>query len=106
MASPGHYSSKLLDHLGLVAGMYDELGLALIDRVLPQDQDKRTVSLDFDVTFNRHIDGFDQPHRIGFTLAVAELAAEYPIALINRVKVFRFHPFRSFIGMASARPPP
>ena len=46
MASPGHYSSKLLDHLGLVAGMYDELGLgALIDRVLPQDQDKRTVSL-------------------------------------------------------------
>ena len=46
MASPGYYSSKLLDHLGLVAGMYDELGLGdLIDRVLPQDQDKRTVSL-------------------------------------------------------------
>ena len=26
-ASPGHYSSKLLDLLGLVAGMYDELGI-------------------------------------------------------------------------------
>jgi len=46
MASPGHYSSKLLDHLGLVAGMYDELGIgALIDRLLTQDEDKRKVSL-------------------------------------------------------------
>ena len=46
MAAPGHYSSKLLNHLGLVAGMYDELGLGgLIDRLLPQEQDKRTVSI-------------------------------------------------------------
>ena len=46
MATPGHYSSKLLDHLGLVAGMYDELGIGgLIDRVLPQEVDKRKVSI-------------------------------------------------------------
>ncbi len=46
MAAPGHYSSKVLDHLGLVAGMYDELGIGrLIDRLLPQAQDKRTVSI-------------------------------------------------------------
>lgn len=38
MASPGHYSSKLLDHLGLVAGMYDDLGIGdQIDRLVPQD---------------------------------------------------------------------
>jgi len=46
MASPDHYSSKLLDHLGLVAGMYDELGIGdQIDRLVPQDEDKRKVSL-------------------------------------------------------------
>ncbi|WP_242482433.1 DUF4277 domain-containing protein [Thiocystis violacea] len=27
MASPRHYSGKALNHLGLVAGTYDELGL-------------------------------------------------------------------------------
>jgi len=27
MASPDHYSSKQLNHLGLVAGIYDELGI-------------------------------------------------------------------------------
>ena len=27
MISPTHLSSKRLEHLGLVAGMYDELGL-------------------------------------------------------------------------------
>ena len=27
MAGPQHYSSQALNHLGLVAGMYDELGL-------------------------------------------------------------------------------
>ena len=33
MADPQHYSSKLLEHLGLVAGMYDELGIGqLLDR--------------------------------------------------------------------------
>jgi len=26
-ASPEHYSSHLLDHLGVVTGMYDELGI-------------------------------------------------------------------------------
>lgn len=46
MASPGHYSSHVLNHLGLVAGMYDELGLGeLIDQVLVQDEDSRIVSL-------------------------------------------------------------
>jgi transposase len=46
MADPHHYSSKLLKHLGLVAGMYDELGIGqLLDRLLVQDEEKRTVSL-------------------------------------------------------------
>ena len=42
MVHPHHYySSKQLDHLGLVAGMCDELGIvALIDRVIPQDEEK------------------------------------------------------------------
>ncbi len=35
MAPPEHYSSKQLNHLGLVAGMYDELGIGeLIDRLI------------------------------------------------------------------------
>jgi transposase len=46
MASPKYYSSKQLGHLGLVAGMFDELGLGeLIDKIIPQDAEKRTVSL-------------------------------------------------------------
>ena len=46
MAHPEHYSSKLLNHLGLVAGMYDELGIGdLIDLLIIQDGDKRTVSM-------------------------------------------------------------
>ena len=46
MASPQHYSSKRLNHLGLVAGMYDELGLGdLIDSLIVQDNRQRTVSL-------------------------------------------------------------
>jgi transposase len=46
MASPPHYSSKLLNHLGLVAGMYDELGLGeLIDSLIIQDSRQRTVSI-------------------------------------------------------------
>lgn len=46
MAPKKHYSSKLLNHLGLVAGMYDELGIGeLIDRLFVQDQEKRTVSI-------------------------------------------------------------
>jgi transposase len=46
MASSEHYSSKLLKHLGLVAGMYDELGLGeLVDRLIVQDGEKRKVSV-------------------------------------------------------------
>lgn len=46
IATPRHYSSQVLNHLGLVAGMYDELGLGdLIDQVIPQDGDKRHVSV-------------------------------------------------------------
>jgi hypothetical protein len=44
MASPEHYSSKLLNHLGLVAGMYDELGIGeLIDQRIPQDDEKPAI---------------------------------------------------------------
>ena len=40
------YETKNLDHLGLVAAQFDELGLVeLIDSVVPQDSEKRTVSL-------------------------------------------------------------
>lgn len=40
------YSSAVLDHLGLVAGMYDELGIgAVLDRVIVQDQEQRRVSV-------------------------------------------------------------
>ena len=46
MASPHHYSSRQLNHLGLVAGMYEELGIGeLLDQLIPQDIDKRVVSL-------------------------------------------------------------
>lgn len=44
--SPQECSSKLLNHLGLVAGMHDELGLGeLIDNLIPQDKEKRVVSV-------------------------------------------------------------
>jgi transposase len=40
------YRSRTLDHLGLIAGMIDELGLVeLIDTVLPQNQQQRRVSV-------------------------------------------------------------
>lgn len=43
---PQECSSKLLNHLGLVAGMYDELGLGeLIDSLIPQGKEKRVVSI-------------------------------------------------------------
>lgn len=39
------YSSKTLDHLGLVAGMFDELGLGeMIDSACPSDSPERSVS--------------------------------------------------------------
>jgi len=46
MASPKHYQSSNLDHLGLVVGMYDELGIGdLLDQMISQDQEKRVVSI-------------------------------------------------------------
>jgi len=46
MASPKLYQIYNLDHLGLVASMYDELGIGnLIDQMTYQDKDKRIVSL-------------------------------------------------------------
>ena len=46
MEDPQHFRSQQLDHLGLVAGMYDELGIGeLIDTLIPQDAEKRTVSI-------------------------------------------------------------
>ena len=40
------YETKNLNHLGLVAGQFDSLGLVeLIDRIIPQSDEKRTVSL-------------------------------------------------------------
>ena len=40
------YQSQVLDHLGLVAAMYEELGIgAVIDHAIVQDATKRTVSL-------------------------------------------------------------
>jgi transposase len=45
MVTP-RYRSQTLAHLGLVAGMYDELEMGTrIDQVIPQDPDKRQVSL-------------------------------------------------------------
>ena len=40
------YNSYNLDHLGLIAGMVDELGLPeLIDTLIKQDHDQRQVSV-------------------------------------------------------------
>jgi hypothetical protein len=45
MVAPG-YKSCTLAHLGLVAGMYEELGIGeVIDRVVPQDEERRFVSV-------------------------------------------------------------
>jgi transposase len=45
MAAPQHYSSQILNHLGLVSAMVDELGIVeWIDRVLPKDPEKQIVS--------------------------------------------------------------
>jgi Domain of unknown function (DUF4277) len=43
---PPFYQSQVLDHLGLVAAMFEELGIGeVIDHAIPQDMTKRTVSL-------------------------------------------------------------
>ncbi len=40
------YEIKNLDHLGLIAAQFDDLGLVeLIDSMVPQNKEKRTVSL-------------------------------------------------------------
>jgi transposase len=40
------YRSKIMNHLGLIAGMTKELEIAnVIDSLIEQDMDKRTVSL-------------------------------------------------------------
>jgi transposase len=39
-------TTQILDHLGLVAGMFDELGIAeVIDQYIPQDHEKRHISV-------------------------------------------------------------
>ena len=39
---PATYQSQILDHLGLVAGMVDELGIGeVIDRSIAQDTSRR-----------------------------------------------------------------
>jgi hypothetical protein len=46
MASPEYYKSYNLDHLGLVAGMYDELGIGdLLLKMIYQDEEKLVVSI-------------------------------------------------------------
>ena len=46
MNEDSSYSSYNLDHLGLIAGMVDELGLPeLIDTVVKQDHEQRQVSV-------------------------------------------------------------
>ena len=45
MVSPAYYTSRNLNHLGLVSGMVDELDIVnLIDRCLPKDAKKQVVS--------------------------------------------------------------
>ncbi len=40
------HKSKTLEHLGLVAGMFDELGIGdLVDGLIPQDLSQRKVSV-------------------------------------------------------------
>ncbi|MFO1349922.1 MAG: DUF4277 domain-containing protein [Gammaproteobacteria bacterium] len=40
------YASQTLEHLGLVAGMYDELGIGkVLDDTIAQDYDQRQVSV-------------------------------------------------------------
>lgn len=43
---PPRYRSQTLDHLGLVSGIYEEIGIReRIDQTIDQDCDKRHVSL-------------------------------------------------------------
>ena len=43
---PATYQSQILDHLGLVAGRFDELGIGnVIDQAIDQDASKPQVSI-------------------------------------------------------------
>lgn len=45
LLAPSNYQSQVIKHLGLVAGMVDELGLVeRIDQLLPKDEERRTLS--------------------------------------------------------------
>jgi len=46
MQAPTYYNSQNLGHLGLIAVLYDELGIGnIIDTVIPQDLEQRDVSI-------------------------------------------------------------
>ena len=46
MMEPPHYTSQVLDHLGLVAGMFDELGIGeVIDHSTQQDPLKKDLTV-------------------------------------------------------------
>ena len=46
MNAPTNYKSYALDHLGLVAGLYDELGIGQhLDQLIPQKHDQQTISI-------------------------------------------------------------
>jgi transposase len=46
MSSKEHFCRKLLNHLGLIAGMYDELGIGeRIDQLIVQNTSKRNISI-------------------------------------------------------------
>jgi transposase len=46
MSETETYNSETLEHLGLVAGIFDELGIGdLVDELLPQDFSQRNVSV-------------------------------------------------------------
>ena len=40
------YKSEALEHLGLVAAMFDELGIGeVVDKLIPQDKERRSITL-------------------------------------------------------------
>jgi Domain of unknown function (DUF4277) len=46
MSETETYNSETLEHLGLVAGIFDELGIGdLVDELVPQDFSQRKVSV-------------------------------------------------------------
>ena len=51
------------------------------------------IPFDFDVPFNGHTGDVEQLDLAGFSVFVFDLAAEYPLAMTNGMKVFLFYPF-------------